>query len=146
MPLFRGATSKVILACLPERRLTRLFVEHQVEIRKAGLGRTREEFLAALKSIRRQGYSITHAEVDTGVVGVAVPVFGGERAVIGSLSFVFSEKRFPERHAVEVIAELRRAAETIRADLVRFAETPKPQRRPMRASRKRSPAARMAPR
>ncbi len=146
MPLFRGATSKGILACLPERRLTRLFVGHQVDIRKAGLGRTREEFLTALKSIRRQGYSITHAEVDPGVVGVAVPVFGGERVVIGSLSIVFSEKRFPERHAVEVIAELRRAAETIRADLARFAETPKPQRRPTRAPRKRFPAARLAPR
>jgi DNA-binding IclR family transcriptional regulator len=125
MPLFRGATSKVILACLPERRLTRLFVGHQAEIRKAGFGRTREEFLAALKSIRRQGYSITRAEVDPGVVGVAVPVFGGERAVIGSLSVVFSEKRFPERHADQVISALTRAAETIRADLARFAETPR---------------------
>jgi len=145
MPLFRGATSKVILACLPERRLTRLYLEHQVKIRKAGLGRTREEFLASLKSIRRQGFSITRAEVDRGVVGIAVPVFGGERAVIGSLSIVFSKKRFPDRHAVEVIAELKRAAETIRADLARYAETPKPRRRPARAPRKRSPAARMAP-
>lgn len=133
MPLFRGATSKVILACLPERRLTRLFLGNQAEIRKVGLGRTREEFLASLKSIRRQGFSITRAEVDRGVVGIAVPVFGGEQAVIGSLSVVFSEKRFPDRHAGEVIAELKRAAETIRADLARFAETP--QRRPARAKR-----------
>ncbi|MGA8031925.1 MAG: IclR family transcriptional regulator C-terminal domain-containing protein, partial [Casimicrobiaceae bacterium] len=68
MPLFRGATSKAILAALPERRLTRLFLDHQDEIRRAGLGRTREEFLAALKTIRRQGYAITRGEVDTGVV------------------------------------------------------------------------------
>ena len=124
MPLFRGATSKVILACLPERRLTRLFVGHQAEIGKAGLGRTREEFLAALKSIRRQGYSITRAEVDPGVVGVAVPVFGGERSVIGSLSIVFSAARFPERKASQVVAQLTQAAESIRADLTRYAETP----------------------
>jgi DNA-binding IclR family transcriptional regulator len=124
MPLFHGATSKVILACLPERRLTRLFAGHQAEIRKAGLGRTREEFLAALKSIRRQGCSITHAEVDSGVVGVAVPVFGGEGAVIGSLSVVFSEARFPERQTDLVIAALKRAADTIRAALARFAQTP----------------------
>jgi len=146
MPLFRGATSKVILACLPERRLTRLFVGNQTEIRKTGLGRTREEFLASLKSIRRQGFSLTRAEVDPGVVGVAVPVFGAERAVIGSLSIVFSDKRFPERHAGQVIAELKQAAETIRTDLARFAETPKPQRRPAGAPRQRSPAARIAPR
>jgi DNA-binding IclR family transcriptional regulator len=114
----------VILACLPERRLTRLFVGHQAEIRKAGFGRTREEFLAALKSIRRQGYSITRAEVDPGVVGVAVPVFGGERAVIGSLSVVFSVARFPESKANQVVAQLTQAAESIRADLTRYAETP----------------------
>ena len=140
MPLFRGATSKVILACLPERRLTRLFVGHQAEIRKAGLGRTREEFLASLKSIRRQGCSITRAEVDRGVVGIAVPVFGGERVVIGSLSIVFSEARFPERKTSQVIAELKHAAQTIRTALARFAETPG---RPARHARgRRSRAAR----
>jgi len=138
MPLFRGATSKVILACLPERRLTRLFLEHQAEIRKAGLGHTREEFLAALKSIRRQGCSITHAEVDPGVVGVAVPVFGGERAVIGSLSLVFSKARFPERRTDQVISALTRAAETIRADLARFAATPRRPAGPARARRSRA--------
>lgn len=140
MPLFRGATSKVILACLPERRLTRLYLEHQAEIRKAGLGRTREEFLASLKPIRRQRYSVTHAEVDPGVVGVAVPLFGGEPTVIGSLSVVFSEGRFPERHAEQVISELRQAAETIRTDLARYAETPRPKKRPARPPRKRSSA------
>ena len=138
MPLFRGATSKVILACLPERRLTRLFVGNQTEIRKTGLGRTREEFLASLKSIRRQGFSLTRAEVDPGVVGVAVPVFGAERAVIGSLSIVFSDKRFPERHAGQVIAELKQAAETIRTDLARFAETPGRPTGPARAQRSRA--------
>jgi len=117
MPLFRGATSKVILAHLPERRLTRLFLEHQAEIREAGLGRSREQFLASLKTIRRQGYSVTHAEVDPGVVEVGVPVFGGERSVIGSLSIVFPERRYPQRQAGQAVSELKRAAETIRAGL-----------------------------
>ncbi len=142
MPLFRGATSKVILACLPERRLTRLFVEHQAEIRKAGLGRTREEFLAALKFIRRQGYSTTHAEIDRGVVGVAVPLFGGERTVIGSLSIVFSKGRFPVRRFAQVIAALTQGADTIRADLTRFAEKPRRSAGSVRARAKRPDARR----
>lgn len=125
MPLFRGATSKVILACLPERRLTRLFVENQAEIRKAGLGRTRQEFLAALKAIRRQGWSITHAEIDPGVIGIAVPVFDGERSVIGSLSIVFPQDRFPERQADRLASELKGAAESIRVELGKLAEAPR---------------------
>ena len=135
MPLFRGATSKVILAYLPERRLTRLYLENQAEIRTAGLGRTREEFLASLKPIRRQGFSITHADVDPGVVGVAVPVFGGERAVIGSLSIVFSEGRFPERQGDQVVSELKRAAASICAELARFAEIPRKTKRPTRTQK-----------
>jgi len=122
MPLFRGATSKVILAWLPERRLTRLYAENQDEVRKAGLGSTREEFLASLKTIRRQGYSVTRAEVDPGVVGVAVPVFGGERTVIGSLSIVYSEGRLPKHHVDQVSSALLRAADAIREDLARYAE------------------------
>ena len=122
MPLFRGATSKVILACLPERRLTRLFVDHHEEIRKAGLGRKREEFLASLKAIRRSGYSITRGEVDAGVVGLAAPVFGGERSVLGSLSIVYSKGRFPERRADRTIARLKHAADAIRESLARYAE------------------------
>jgi DNA-binding IclR family transcriptional regulator len=140
MPLFRGATSKVILAALPERRLTRLFLDHRDEIRKAGLGRTREEFLAALKTIRRQGYAITRGEVDPGIVGIAVPQFGGEGAVLGSLSIVFSEDRFPRQRADRLIAQLRQAADAMREGLARYAATPKAgaERKPVR---RRSPKA-----
>ena len=133
MPLFSGATAKVILACLPERRLTRLFLAHGSEIRRAGLGSTREEFLAALKAIRRQGFALTRAEVDPGVVGLAVPLFGGEQAVLGSLSIVFAGDRFPERQSARVVERLKRAAEAIRGDLARLGERPRVQRtRPRR--------------
>ena len=123
MPLFRGATSKVILAFLPERRLTRLFLENQQEIRRAGLGRSREEFLAHLKAIRRQGFAITEAEVDPGVVGVGVPIFGGERTVIGSLSIVFPAKRYPRLQVARVVSALEEAAHTVRVELARLART-----------------------
>ena len=124
MPLFRGATSKAILAYLPERRLTRLFADHQREIRDAGLGRDRSELLASLKAIRRHGYSLTHADVDPGVVGIGVPLFGGEGAEIGSLSVVFSEKRFAKRQEMQVVSDLKRAAQKFQEELSRFARAP----------------------
>ena len=139
MPLFRGATSKVILAWQPERRLTRIFLDHRAEIRKAGLGRTRAQFLASMKFVRCRGVAVSRAEVDPGVVGVAVPIFSGERSVIGSLSIVFPEKRYPRRREAEVVDALTRAAETIRADLAKLAESPKS--RGSRAKNKKSVAA-----
>jgi DNA-binding IclR family transcriptional regulator len=141
MPLFRGATSKAILAFLPERRLTRLFLDHRDEIRKAGLGRTRTEFLAALKAIRRQGYAISHGEVDARVIGVGVPLFGGERAVLGSLSVVFSEDRFPQRRSDRIVAQLRQAADAMRDGLAGYAATPRPGTVARKPGRPRSPSA-----
>jgi DNA-binding IclR family transcriptional regulator len=122
MPLFRGATSKVILACLPERRLTRLFVEHQAEI-QGGLGHREGSSLPGASDL---GYSITRAEVDRGV-GVTVP--RSVRAGVIESVIVFSA--FPGRHAGGH-RRTRQAAGAIRADLARFAEIPKPARRPAR--------------
>ena len=140
MPLFRGATSKVILAFLPERRLTRLYLENRAEIARARLGRTREEFLGALKEIRKRGYAVTHAEVDADVVGIGVPLLAGERSVIGSLSIVFPGARYPRRQEAHLAAELSRAADTIRSELARLAQAPrrKPRRASSPAPRKRS--------
>ncbi len=138
MPLFRGATSKAILAWLPERRLTRLFLEQQAQIRRAGLGRDRAEFLASLKAIRRAGYAITHADVDPGVVGVAVPLFVGEHSVIGSLSVVFPQKRIPGR-VEKVVADLKRAAQDFQQQFEQVARVADSgQRRPRKTSLKRS--------
>lgn len=125
MPLFRGATSKVILANLPERRLAMIFADNPEAIRKAGLGTTRDAFSRKLREIRRLGYALTHAEVDRGVVGLAVPCFDAERSVIGSLSLVFTEEGFPERQLGALVRELRAGAEAIRAELARYAESPR---------------------
>jgi DNA-binding IclR family transcriptional regulator len=125
MPLFRGATAKAILAYLPERRLARLYLQNQSEIARAGLGRSYDAFLAALKAIRREGHVVTHAEVDRSVVGIGVPLFDGERSVIGSLSIVFPEAQYPRREEPQLVAALKRTAESIRAELARLAQAPR---------------------
>ena len=130
MPLFRGATAKAILAWLPERRLSRLFAEKRPEIRRAGLGRSRAEFFSALKAIRGQGHSITFGEVDPGVVGVAVPVFEEDGAVIGSLSLVFPAARFPRRGRHRLVAGLEQAAQRVQANLVKITRPRLPRRTP----------------
>ncbi|MEO8755943.1 MAG: IclR family transcriptional regulator [Casimicrobiaceae bacterium] len=88
MPLFRGAASKAILAFLPERHLTRLFLDNPQLVNEAGLGATWHEFKVSLRQIRHQGYAVSVGEVDEGVFGIAAPVFDASRKVIGSLSLV----------------------------------------------------------
>jgi DNA-binding IclR family transcriptional regulator len=86
MPLYRGATSKIILAHLLPRTLKALWVHDAAEIAAAGLGASWEEFRRGLAAIRRTGASVSRGEIDAGRVGVAAPIFDKDRAVLGSLS------------------------------------------------------------
>lgn len=86
-PLTRGATSKVILAQLPTRRLNKLLNAHAGQERHPhapGLAQLRDE----LALIRKRGYCVTRGEVDKGLVGIAAPVSVPDRALTASLSLV----------------------------------------------------------
>jgi DNA-binding IclR family transcriptional regulator len=93
MPLFRGATSKIILAHLSRRELRRLHADNEKEIARAGLGTDWNAFAGHLKALRRAGYSIARGEVDRGRIGIAAPVLDKDRVILGSLSFVLPEAR-----------------------------------------------------
>jgi DNA-binding IclR family transcriptional regulator len=100
MPLYRGATSKIILAHLPGRTLKALFAHHAGEIADAGLGTGWEEFRRGLAAIRRAGLTISRGEIDPGRIGVAAPIFDTDRAVLGSLSLAL-----PAAHADPTLVE-----------------------------------------
>lgn len=91
MPLFRSSVSKVILANLSPRTLARIHQEDQEEIERAGLGKTLKEFRRYLRDIRRDGFFISHGEVDAGVVGIAAPVMAPGGDVLASIALVLPE-------------------------------------------------------
>lgn len=86
-PLTRGATSKVILAQLPSRRLAKL-IGGEAWTPPSGTAPSEADFRAELSAIRKKGYCIGRGEVDRGLVGIAAPVSVAERAIMGSLSLV----------------------------------------------------------
>jgi len=88
MPLFRGATSKIMLAHLSWRELRRLHDGHGSEIGAAGLGETWEAFRSGMARMRRSGHVVAHAEVDPDCIGLAVPILQATRRMVGSLSYV----------------------------------------------------------
>ncbi|MBO32449.1 MAG: IclR family transcriptional regulator [Rhodospirillaceae bacterium] len=92
MPLFYGATAKIILANLPERQLVKLFLNHRIEIAKAGLGEEWEDFKEALAEIRRNDFCITHSEIDPGLIGVGSAVFADDKKVIASLTYITEDR------------------------------------------------------
>lgn len=106
-PLFMGATSKAILAHLGTRQHSQLFLENPELIRQSNLGQTWDEFRRSLQGIRRKGFVISIAEVDSGVFGLAAPIFDGDGRVVGSISCVRPlQERNPdldEQHGLQIM-------------------------------------------
>ena len=97
MPLYRGATAKIILAHLPPRALKSLYAHDAGEIAAAALGDDWDEFRGRLAGLRRDGVAVSMGEIDPGRVGIAAPIFDRDRAVLGSLSFVLPAARADEK-------------------------------------------------
>jgi DNA-binding IclR family transcriptional regulator len=91
MPMFLGATSKVILAHLPERNLKSIYLSNEREIKRVGV-EDWASFKEQMKGIKRAGFTITDSEVAAGRVGIAAPIFR-ESLVIAGLSLVFVPKQ-----------------------------------------------------
>lgn len=88
MPLFRGATSKAILASFAGRDLARLYKTHAAAIAADGLGDDFDAFRRAMTTIRKAGHAVSRGEVDAGMLGIAAPIVGEAGRVQGSLSYV----------------------------------------------------------
>lgn len=97
MPLFRGATSKIILAFLSPRALANFYGRHEGAIRDAKLGSDLEEFRANMRTLRRSGHSIARREVDRERIGIAAAILDGQKRVLGSLSYVLPEAAADDR-------------------------------------------------
>jgi DNA-binding IclR family transcriptional regulator len=114
MPLYRGATSKIILAHLSAKKVTDLFVKEQAAMRAAGLANSLDELHALLKQWRSEGSVTTEADIDPHTVGSAVALLHGKQ-VLGSLSVVLPNTAItPEKH-IRNLRELRSAARRIEA-------------------------------
>jgi len=117
MPMFRGASSKVIFANLPSRTARWFFEKFPDEIAAAGLGSDWETIRGNLRRIRRAGLQITRGEVDAGLVGIAAPVFGPDRDVIGSVAMAIPEGEATPQSIANISALVQAAAREIDASL-----------------------------
>lgn len=117
MPMFRGASSKVIFANLPSRTARWFFNKYPEEIAAAGLGSDWETIKVNLRRIRRAGLHITRGEVDEGRVGIAAPVFGRGGIVIGSIAMSIPESEATPQFIANMSALVQAAAREIDAGL-----------------------------
>ncbi len=111
MPLFIGATSKVILAHLPDRMLKAVYLGNEKAIRAFGPA-TWPEFKAHLREIRKQGFALTDSEVRKGRIGLAAPIFRDDQVIAG-ISLVIMSSALGRTKAEKFVPDVREAAATI---------------------------------
>lgn len=117
MPMFRGASSKVIFANLSSRTARWFFEKYPEEIAAAGLGPDWETIKVNLRRIRRAGLHITRGEVDSGRVGIAAPVFGPDKNVIGSITMAIPHNEATPQFIANISALVQAAGREIDAAL-----------------------------
>jgi len=113
MPLFRGASSKVILANMPLRTVKALHKEYGAKFVAAGLGKNWDEVKDRLRALRNAEYALTHSELDPGMCGIAVAVFDPSGVVIASLSIVLPVRHVTPDFLAQASTLLTKAAEQI---------------------------------
>jgi DNA-binding IclR family transcriptional regulator len=122
MPLYRGATSKVILAHLGDWEIRRLAEHDAPALRRAGLPLRAEALQDHLAPLRDSEVVHTQGEVDADALGWAAALRHGKQ-VLGSLSLVMSSHA-PNLEPHRLASQLLRAAMRVQGRIESLNEPP----------------------
>lgn len=107
MPLHRGAAAKVLLSSLPEDERALYYRT----LSRDELG-DRDGLEAEIRSIRENGWTVSHGEVDQGIWAAAAAVTDG-REVIAALTAAGLAHNIDERRRSQILAAVKEGAATI---------------------------------
>ncbi len=116
MPMFLGATSKVILANLPDRTLKSVYLANEQTIRRVLKAHDWKAFKEQFRDIRREGYALTDSEVAEGRIGLAAPI-SRDGQVIAGISLVAIPGKTDHKKISSYIPSVVSAAAAISASL-----------------------------
>jgi len=92
--LFRGAPAKAMLAHLPRRRLSKLYLDNQDEIASAGLGERWPDFQKSVAQLRKSKVVITRGDFGMPYFALGAPVFDGDNKVVASVSVLIPDELY----------------------------------------------------
>jgi DNA-binding IclR family transcriptional regulator len=115
LPLFLGASSKIIASHLPRPTARALYADpvSRSHIHKSGFASNCEEYRNRLLDMRRAGICVARSEVDIGRVGIAGPILDRGRQIVGSITLVLEEPSATERVTARASKLVRSAAAEI---------------------------------
>jgi DNA-binding IclR family transcriptional regulator len=112
LPLHVGA-GKVLAAAMPEAELCRMLDELGEMHLVSGEPLARQELLAELERVRRQGYAVSMGERMLGIVAVAAPVIDADGATVAAVSLAGAKEMMTPEKIEWVSIAVRDAARMI---------------------------------
>ncbi|WP_433508855.1 IclR family transcriptional regulator [Nonomuraea sp. CA-143628] len=105
LPMWAGASSKVLLRDAPARLLSRI-------ARSSPYGEAHLETLRQwIDQAAGDGHAVSHGEREPGLSAVAVPVTGATKAIVAALTLSGPTVRFTDERVAEFVADLSEVAE-----------------------------------
>jgi DNA-binding IclR family transcriptional regulator len=107
LPLWAGASSKVLLRNAPTSLLNRIALSSPY-----GEGHVRR-LQEWIDTAAQEGFAVSHGEREDGLSAVAVPIHARSGSVVASLSLSGPTQRFPADRITQFVADLRDIAQRV---------------------------------
>ena len=116
-PLYAGATSKVLLAHLSEIEIDQYL--RNVELKKITdcTITSKEQLLVDLRTIKEQGYSMSHGERVKGAISISAPVINEYSEVLASITLLIPSVRIEEYDKEILIQEVLQACSEVNQNI-----------------------------
>lgn len=116
-PLYAGACPRILLAFLPESEREQYIQEIELKPIATGTITDKDYLCQILADSRKNGYSVSHSELEDYSSAVAAPIFDSSNQVVASISLVGPSMRFQEEHLSKLIELVKKAANKISYEL-----------------------------
>lgn len=102
IPLHCGASSKILMAYLPEEEWDQIIAKEGLKRFSPNTITNKNKLKAHLREIRRRGYALSDQEADRDVRAVAAPIFNGVGEIMAGLSVAGPVYRLSKRKLNEL--------------------------------------------
>jgi DNA-binding IclR family transcriptional regulator len=113
LPLYRGASGRVLLPWLPTRVLAQVLAEAADTGVTSGESSNAVSLRDSLDHIRSDGYLVTTGEVDPYTTAIAAPILVDGGRLLGGLTLAGPSGRFPAERVDNLVGRMRSAANAI---------------------------------
>ena len=117
LPLYAGASGKVMLPWVSAQLLETALAQGDGQMLGGGRRLTAGALKAELRTIKANGWCVTHDELDAGASAVAAPVFTRGGQIFASVSVAGPSKAFDEAQLPALIGKVMAAAAEIGAGI-----------------------------